>query len=136
MANSFLYTVATAVAVIISLITYLAAFVFAFKNRSKSSQAANYVLAGLGILCFSWLLRTFGLAAIAQGTTPANMAVASILMSVLNSVIFAVALGFFVAAAFVDRAPRTAVNEEFLDGDSRKPKSDSNPFAAHAVGDE
>ena len=110
-------------AALISFLAYLAGILIAIQKRGKSRKASNYILAGLGILMFSFLFRTIGMATFAT----AHVAV---VMQLFDSAIFAVAIGLFVAAAFVDRERNTSSIEEFLPGNQGGSQLNDNPYAA------
>lgn len=119
------------VGAMIGLLTFVGGIFAAFAWRGRSSKASNYVLAGIGILGLRWMLGLFGPIQVARAAGAATLGVVSVWMQLVSAILFAVALALLVAAAFVDRHPRsTDRSDVYLPGDRKPASSDANPYAA------
>ena len=122
-------TLCLALASAVTILTYLAAFVFASRWRRRSSRASNCVFAALTLLTLSYAGRTIVLVVASRFMPASQLAGVSVGFAVIQSLMSSVAIALFVAAAFVDRdTPSQMPSNEYLPGDDKRAATSPNPY--------
>lgn len=118
-----------ALTAVLTTLTYLVGFIFAARHRRRSTRASNYVLFALTLLLVSYLGRGIGMMLVTSRLPATGVAQFSVSIAVFQAIMFAGAVGLFIAAAFVDRGT-TAGNRphEYLPGDDQRASPSSNPY--------
>lgn len=114
---------------IIGFLTYLGGFIVAIMWRRRSTAASNYVVAGISVHMFNWLVGLLGPALAARTLGSSGMPGFLGLFQLFSATMFAIGIAFLVAAAFVDRRPIEAA-EAYLPGDRKSAAHETNPYAA------